>query len=122
MKIVSEVFVENFAKSFREHPSLTLFVILICCGVLGYSVRSFAEKVDLNNHITESNTRFLALERKIEKMDFGILSRTLEAEIFELERIIERKEAREIDHIRLRKLKSRLKSAERNISEKRAGS
>lgn len=114
--------INSFVKSFQEHPSLTSFMLIACAGLFGYSISVFAEKSELNSYVEKSEQRFNAVERRIDKLDYDILARTIEKEVFELERIVDRGEAREIDHRRLQVLKSDLQRATMEYEVKIKGS
>lgn len=106
------VLMERFMKSFKEHPALTLFCMLLCSSVLVYSVTAFANKDELAELKTETTEKFEKIERRLDNLEFGIASRALETEIFELQRIVEHGTARELDHKRLNKLQNELKRLE----------
>jgi hypothetical protein len=44
---------DSFIGSYKEHPELTCFVMLMCAAVMTYSFYTFAEKSQLMSHIEE---------------------------------------------------------------------
>lgn len=114
MSVLTGVVMDRFTKSFKEHPALTVFCMTCCSFVMLYSVKIFASKLDLADHVKEANLHFSAFEDRLDRLEFGIAARSLETEIFELERIIETGSSREIDHKRLNKLRNELKRLESN--------
>jgi hypothetical protein len=118
MKFLTEACVNSFIKSFQEHPGLTLFVILATSGLLGYSLNVFADKDTLQTHIAKTNKKFQSIEMRIDQLDYAMLRRGLETEIFELERIVDRGEAREVDHKRLNQLQNQLTHAKEEMHRK----
>ena len=114
---------DSFIGSYKEHPELTMFVMLMCSCIMGYSVYTFAEKVTLQSHIADSEEQFKAQERHIQNVEHILKSalknqeiRDIEKEIFDLQRFIDRGDAREIDYIRLNTLKSDLGEALRALT------
>ena len=106
---------DSFVNSYNEHPALTLFVLLACSMVAGWSSYTFAERVDLSRHIASSDKRFSAQVVRSDHLELAIQSalrdqkiRGIEYQIFDLQRIIDTGEGRTIDHKRLSVLKSDL--------------
>jgi len=108
-----EVVLSSFGQSFKEHPGLTIFVLIACAGVLGYSFQAFAEKDDLQSHIAMANSKFEDFDTQIRELGFGITTRGLEAEIFALEMTVERGNAVPSEKLRLKKLGAQLKEVRR---------
>jgi len=111
-KLLEEI-LKSFIDSFKEHPSFTMFMLLLCSGVLGYSVSVFAEKDELQSHIEIANSKFDNFDAQIRELGFGITTRGLEAEIFALEMTVERGNAVPSEKLRLKKLGAQLKEVRR---------
>jgi len=113
IKNVLEVILKSLIDSFKEHPSLTMFMLLLSSGVFGYSISVFAEKDELHTYMEMTDNRFRSIDGQIRELGYGITSRGLESEIFALEMAVERGNAVTSEKLRLKKLRSQLKEVER---------
>lgn len=116
-------FIETVAEqTFKKHPWLFLFILLVAAGVLGHSYRVFAEQGEVDQRFQEIDQRFEAVSKRFDRLDNKIDLRALEerlhdieSEIFQLERIASSDAVTNRDLRRLDKLKLERGDVKRKI-------
>lgn len=110
--MTSEAFVTTLIKSIQKSPQMTALIIIVSFLTLSASFLVFAEKSKFEQHVEKADKHFLSLEQSIRDLRFTVSTDPKHTEIFELERIIDSGDSRDVDHKRLSKLKKELRYAE----------
>jgi hypothetical protein len=107
--------IDSFASSYKEHPELTLFVLLLCTAMVGYSTMTFADKEMVETKFAAQEQAIRGLSNQLKSSMDDQKIRAIESLIFELERDIETGVARDADYSRLNTLRSDLNAVRRNL-------
>lgn len=104
--------VGEFVKEAYKHPLFALLLSVVLTGWIVFSVTQFAfasEVQDLKQDVR-------SIRASVERSALETRIHSLEAEIFQLERLVSEEAARNIDYNRLARLRSELGTAERELA------
>lgn len=107
---MTQLFAE-FVKEAHRHPLFTLFLTVVLTGWIVFSVNQFAYA----SEVEELRTEFRDISATVKRSALETRVHSIEAEVFQLERLIAEERARDIDYDRLARLRSELGTAKRQL-------
>ena len=115
----------------RTHPKLFIFVCIVAILMAGWSIRTFAEKRELRDHIQQDTAEkgdiredLSILQDQVRNLGLQLETRfllldirALESEIYQIETLDAQGEILDRDRVRLSQLRSALSEAVRTLSQ-----
>lgn len=105
-------------KEFHKHPVFVPVLAIVLVGYIAYSVRVFALASDVDaveRRLNLIDSKVSGIRDTIQRSSLEQRVHSLEAEIFNLERLASDGGARDLDYERLSRLRSELGTAKRDL-------
>ena len=85
----------------KEHPVMLVFVLALVGSSMLYSLQVFADKEEVSKKFAGLEARITTVENKVDLRHLETQLYSLDAEIYQLERLVSDGQANERDHTRL---------------------